>query len=286
LDTDKLRVRPGRKLRLADHDPADTLGLRNRDEAQDKLERDILRLRALHDAFHAAREYALLVVLQAIDTAGKDGVIKHVISGLNPQSVRVSAFRAPSSLELAHDFLWRHEVALPGRGEIGIFNRSHYEEVLTVRVHPELLANQRLPRSKGDIWEERFEDINTFERHLARNGVVILKFFLHLSREEQRQRLLARIDEPDKNWKFEPDDMRERALWDKYQDAFEDALRHTSTDWAPWYVVPADHKWLTRVAVADVLVRTLEDLKLEYPKIDDEQREVLRQAREELLREG
>jgi PPK2 family polyphosphate:nucleotide phosphotransferase len=286
LNTDKLRVRPSRKLRLADHDPADTLGLRDRDEAQDKLERDILRLRELHDVFHAARQYSLLVVLQALDTAGKDGVIKHVISGLNPQSVRVSAFRAPSSLELTHDFLWRHAVALPGRGEIGIFNRSHYEEVLTVRVHPELLARQRLPPSKGDIWQERFEDINTFERHLARNGMVILKFFLHLSRDEQRQRLLARIDEPDKNWKFEPEDMRERGLWDQYHDAFEDALRHTSTEWAPWYVVPADRKWLTRVAVADVLVRKLESLKLEYPTIDDAQRAVLAQAREELLREG
>jgi len=285
LKNDRLRVSPGHKVDLDDFSPGETLGFRDKAEAKDKLVRDLERLRNLHDVFYAARSHALLIVLQALDAAGKDGVVEHVISGLNPQGVRVTSFRAPNSAELAHDFLWRHALVLPARGEIAIFNRSHYEEVLTVRVHPELLAHQTLPDTGGDIWRQRFEDINAFERHLARSGTVILKFFLHVSHEEQRKRLLARIDEPDKNWKFEASDLRERALWSAYEQAFEAALEHTSTDWAPWYVVPADHKWLTRCAVADILVSTLEGLKLEYPKIDEAQRAVLRQARIELQRE-
>ena len=285
MKNDRLRVSPGHKVDLDDFSPGETLGFRDKAEAQDKLVGDLERLRNLHDVFYAARSHALLIVLQALDAAGKDGVVEHVISGLNPQGVRVTSFRAPNSAELAHDFLWRHALVLPARGEIAIFNRSHYEEVLTVRVHPELLAHQTLPDTGGDIWRQRFEDINAFERHLARSGTVILKFFLHVSHEEQRKRLLARIDEPDKNWKFEAGDLRERALWSAYEQAFEAALEHTSTDWAPWYVVPADHKWLTRCAVADILVSTLEGLKLEYPKIDEAQRAVLRQARIELQRE-
>ena len=280
-----MRVRPGHKVDLDDFPPGDTLGFRDKDQARDKLVRDLARLRQLHDVFYAARSHAVLIVLQALDAAGKDGVVEHVISGLNPQGVHVTSFRQPTSAELAHDFLWRHALMLPARGEIAIFNRSHYEEVLTVRVHPEFLEHQGLPETGDDIWKQRFEDINAFERHLARSGTVIVKFFLHVSREEQRKRLLARIDEKDKNWKFEAGDLRERALWAAYQEAFEDALQHTSTEWAPWYVVPADHKWLTRCAVADILVATLQGLKLEYPKIDKSQRAVLRQARIELQRE-
>jgi len=286
LNSDKLRVRPGRRVDLGDHDPADTLGFNDRAEARKKLVRDLARLRELHEVFYAARSHALLIVLQARDAAGKDGVVEHVISGLNPQGVRVTSFRAPSSAELAHDFLWRHVLVLPARGEIAIFNRSHYEEVLTVRVHPELLMRQELPHVSDDVWQERFEDINAWEQHLARSGTVIVKFFLHVSREEQRRRLLARIDQPNKNWKFEAQDLTERGLWREYQTAFEAALSSTSTDWAPWYIVPADHKWLTRCAVADILVGTLERLNLHYPPIDDERQEVLRRARIELQRES
>jgi PPK2 family polyphosphate:nucleotide phosphotransferase len=281
VNSDRLRVPAGQTVRLADYDPADWFGFGDNVEAQRKLGQDILRLRDLQDVFYAARSYALLVVLQALDTAGKDGVIKHVMSGLNPQGVRVTSFRAPSAEELGHDYLWRHVKALPARGEIGIFNRSHYEEVITVRVHPELLANEHLPPASQDdgLWQRRFKDINAFERHLAHNGVQIVKFFLHISREEQRRRLLARIDTPSKNWKFQPDDLKQRAAWHAYQAAYEDALNHTSTEWAPWYIVPADHKWVTRAVVADVLVARLQSLKLEYPRIDDARRQVLQQAR-------
>jgi PPK2 family polyphosphate:nucleotide phosphotransferase len=286
VDSDRLRVVHGRAVHLADYDPADRLGLGDKEAAQDKVERDILRLRELQSMFYATRSHALLIVLQGLDAAGKDGVIKHVISGFNPQGVQVFSFKAPSAKELAHDFLWRHVKALPERGGISIFNRSHYEEVLTVRVHPELLANERLPSvAHGDaVWQERFDDINAFERRLARNGLQIVKFFLHLSAEEQRRRLLARIDTPEKNWKFDAGDLKERALWHEYQHAYEDALSQTSTDWAPWYIAPADHKWVTRAAVADVLVARLEALDLEYPRIDDAQRRVLEQARRELER--
>jgi PPK2 family polyphosphate:nucleotide phosphotransferase len=286
VDSDRLRVVPGRAVRLEDYDPADRLGLGDKEAAQAKVDRDILRLRELQDMFNAARSHALLIVVQGLDASGKDGVIKHVISGFNPQGVQVFSFKAPSAEELAHDFLWRHVKALPARGGISIFNRSHYEEVLVVRVHPDLLANQRLPSvAHGDaVWRERFDDINAFERHLARNGTEIVKFFLNLSPEEQRKRLLARIDRPEKNWKFEPGDLKERALWHEYQQAYQDALSQTSTDWAPWYIVPADHKWVTRAVVADVLVDRLDALHLEYPRIDDAQRQILEHARRELER--
>ena len=281
VDHRRLLVPPGHAVRLSDYDPAFTCGYSSSEEAREKLESDIVRLKELQDVFYAARTYGLLVIFQAMDAAGKDGAIKHVTSGLNPQGVHVTSFQAPSVAELAHDYLWRHARALPERGQIAIFNRSHYEEVLAVRVHPELLAHQNLPSATqhDGFWRDRFGDINAFERHLVRNSVFVVKFFLHISKEEQRQRLMARIDTPDKNWKFSMADLQEREAWDAYMQAYESALSHTSTEWAPWYVVPADHKWLARVVVADVLVARLSALGLRYPIVDDRQREVLSQAR-------
>jgi PPK2 family polyphosphate:nucleotide phosphotransferase len=227
----------------------------------------------------------LLLIFQAMDAAGKDGTIKHVMSGVNPQGCQVFSFKTPSSEELDHDFLWRTMRCLPERGRIGIFNRSYYEETLVVRVHPELLEHQKLPPSlvTKDIWQERFEDINAFERYLSRNGIVIRKFFLHVSREEQRQRFLSRLDEPEKNWKFSSADAREREHWDAYMAAYEDLLRNTSTRHSPWYVVPADNKWFTRLVVAAAVVDTLESLDLHFPKVDAEKRKDLAAARETLL---
>jgi len=224
----------------------------------------------------------VVVVLQALDAAGKDGAIKHVMTGLNPQGVTVSSFKAPSHEELAHHFLWRTAQALPRRGQFGIFNRSHYEEVLVVRVHPEFLAAQHLPHVKGDVWKRRFREINDWERMLADNGFPMVKIFLHLSKEEQKRRLLDRIDTPEKNWKFSMADVHERSHWDDYQAAYEDMLRHTSTEAAPWFVVPADHKWFTRVIVAEVLVATLMDLDPQYPVVSKAQRTELVEAREAL----
>jgi PPK2 family polyphosphate:nucleotide phosphotransferase len=231
--------------------------------------------------------YAVLVVFQAMDAAGKDGMIKHVMSGVNPQGCQVFAFKAPSAEELDHDFLWRCVKALPERGRIGIFNRSYYEEVLVVRVHPEILARQKLPpgkRGKG-FWEDRYESINDLERHLVRNGTVILKFFLHVSKDEQRRRFLDRIEDPEKHWKFSAGDVAERDHWDDYMEAYEDAIRATSTAWAPWYVIPADHKWVARALVADVLATTIRDLGLEHPAPTTEQKRALAEARRRLLAE-
>jgi PPK2 family polyphosphate:nucleotide phosphotransferase len=221
-----------------------------------------------------------------MDAAGKDGAIKHVMSGIDPQGCQVYSFKAPSHEDLDHDFLWRTSKALPERGRIGIFNRSYYEEVLIVRVHPEILRNQKLPPSlvTGGIWEERFEDINAHERYLTRNGVVIRKFFLHISKEEQQERFLARLDDPDKNWKFSLGDARERARWDEYMAAYEDMIRHTATKHAPWYVVPADKKWFTRLVVAAAIIDTLESLDLSFPQVDEAKRRELRAARRELTR--
>jgi PPK2 family polyphosphate:nucleotide phosphotransferase len=228
------------------------------------------RLSALQEKLYAQDRWAVLAIFQAMDAAGKDGAIEHVMSGVNPQGCQVHAFKAPSHEELDHDFLWRMAKALPERGRIGIFNRSHYEEVLVVRVHPELLERQRLPKALvgKDIWKERFKSIRKFERHLARNGVLILKFFLHVSKEEQRQRFLARLEEPAKRWKFNMDDVAERKRWGKYMDAYEDAIRHTSREEAPWYVVPADNKWFARLVIAEAIVDAMEGLKLDFPKVE------------------
>jgi PPK2 family polyphosphate:nucleotide phosphotransferase len=266
----RFRIDKPHKFRLADYDPADTCGLDiEKADAKAMLENGKERLAALQEKLYAHDRWAVLTIFQAMDAAGKDGAIKHVMSGLNPQGCQVHAFKAPSHEELDHDFLWRMAKALPERGRIGIFNRSHYEEVLVARVHPELLARQRLPAAAvgKDIWKERFKSIRTFERHLARNGTLILKFFLHVSKEEQRQRFLARLEEPAKRWKFNMDDVAERKLWDKYMHAYEEAIRETSQPEAPWYVVSADHKWFARLVIAEAIVEAMEGLKLELPKV-------------------
>src|SRR6185503_1346535 len=265
----RFRIDKPDKFRLSDYDSADTCGLDiEKAEAKAMLADGVERLAALQEKLYAHNRWAVLAVFQAMDAAGKDGAIKHVMSGVNPQGCQVHAFKAPSSEELDHDFLWRLAKALPERGRIGIFNRSHYEEVLVVRVHPEFLARQRLPRVPKDIWQERFKSIREFERHLARNGVVILKFFLHISREEQRERFLARLEDPAKRWKFEMGDVAERKLWDRYMHAYEDAIRHTSRPEAPWYVVPANNKPFARLVISEAIVEAMEGLKLEFPKVE------------------
>ncbi len=278
------RIDDGKHFRLKDFDPADTGPWRSKEHAAEKLHNDIARLEELQDKLYAQAQWALLLIFQAMDAAGKDGTIKHVMSGVNPQGCQVFSFKEPSSTELLHDFLWRTTLHLPERGRIGIFNRSYYEEVLVVRVHSDLLDNEKLPPKlvTHDIWNERFEDIHNFERHMALNGTVIRKFFLHLSKKEQKRRFLARLDEPEKNWKFSASDVRERDCWDVYQKAYEEMIRATATKHAPWYVIPADHKWFTHLAVAAVVVETLEELDLSYPKVDAQKKKELAAARKEL----
>lgn len=279
---------PGR-FRLAAFDCADTCGLDlDKDDAKATLADDIARLARLQQRLYADGRWALLIVLQGMDASGKDGVIGHVMTGLNPQGCSVHAFKAPSEEELAHDFLWRAAIRVPERGRIGIFNRSHYEEVLVVRVHPELLARQQLPPMLvgKDIWRQRFEDIADFERHLARSGVAVLKFFMHISKEEQRKRLLDRVDEPAKRWKFSMTDIAERGRWDQYMAAYEDMIRATSRPAAPWYLVPADNKWFARLTVARAMIETLEGLDLEFPSIRGAALQELHRVRAALLREG
>ena len=280
--------KPG-KFKLADYDPADCCGLSiDKSEAKEMLKNSIERLSELQEKLYANNKWSVLVVFQAMDAAGKDGVIKHVMSGVNPQGVQVHSFKAPSEEELDHDFLWRIGKALPERGRISIFNRSHYEEVLTVRVHQEYLAKQRLPDAVTGkkLWQHRFDDIRAFEQHLARNGTLVLKFFLNVSLQEQRMRFLARIDEPGKRWKFSMGDVAERKLWPKYMDAYEEAIRETSRDEAPWYVVPADNKWFTRLAVAGAIVDAMEGLDLAYPAVEGEALKALQTAKKALEAEG
>ena len=275
------------KFRLDKHDPASTGSFKKKEDALKKLEGDIASVASLQDVLYAQDRHALLVIFQAMDAAGKDGAIKHVMSGLNPQGCQVYSFKAPSAEELDHDFLWRCMKSLPERGRIGIFNRSYYEEVLVVGVHPEFLDKQKLPnRLKGkEFWKRRFEEINNFERYLVGNGVVVLKFFLNVSRDEQKRRFLERIETPEKNWKFSIADANERQYWDQYMEAYEEALRHTSTKWAPWYVIPADHKWFTRVMIADILATTLKSLDLKYPKVSKERKTELQKLRIQLQKE-
>lgn len=282
------RVEDGNDFRLKDFDPGDTGKLKSEEEAKDLLAKGIARMAELQDMLYAQDRWSLLLIFQAIDAAGKDGIIKHVMSGVNPQGCQVSSFKAPSQEELDHDYMWRAARRLPERGRIGIFNRSYYEEVLVVRVHPEILKGQQLPASlvQDEIWKERFEDMCTYERYLSRNGTVVRKFYLNLSKKEQKKRFLARLDRPEKNWKFSAADVRERSHWDDYMKAYEDMIRHTATKRAPWYVVPADHKWFTRVVVAAVVVETLEQLQLSYPEVSGEKRKQLQQAQAELLGEG
>jgi PPK2 family polyphosphate:nucleotide phosphotransferase len=284
---ERFRVPPGTRVRLArDHDPGDTTGL-DEDDAKDLLGRGIELLSDYQTRLAAQDTQALLVIIQAIDAAGKDGTIRHVMSGVNPQGVHVSSFKVPSDEEMDHDFMWRYHRALPGRGMIGIFNRSYYEELLVVRVHPSILEGQKLPPDRKDkgIWTRRFRQINDWEAYLVDQGYTIVKLFLNLSKAEQRRRFLARIDEPEKNWKFSAADVRERAHWDDYQAAFADVLSRSSTAAAPWYVIPADHKWFARIAAAGIIANALIEMDPRFPTLDDEAREALLAARAELVAE-
>ena len=282
-------ITDGAKFRLKDIDPGDTAGLTSeaKPRAKEALQMGVEALAGLQDMLYAQDQWAVLLIFQAMDAAGKDSAIKHVMSGVNPQGCQVVSFKAPSAEELDHDYLWRCQRHLPERGRIGIFNRSYYEEVLVVRVHPELLEKQKLPlRVLGkDIWEQRYEDICAFERYLSRNGVVIRKFFLHVSREEQKKRFLERIEQPEKNWKFSVADARERRHWKEYEKAYEDVIRHTATVNAPWYVVPADNKWFTRIVVAAAVIDALASHDLGYPKLSAEKLKELAEAKEALLAE-
>jgi PPK2 family polyphosphate:nucleotide phosphotransferase len=284
---DQLVVPPGRKVRLKRHDPAWTGSFKDESQAKVLLGRSTQQLARQQDILYADDTRAVLLVFQAMDAAGKDGTIRHVMSGVNPQGCQVFSFKAPSAEERDHTYLWRSMKAVPERGRIGIHNRSHYEEVLILRVHKELLDARQLPdplKSKG-IWKRRFREINDFERHLSDNGTLILKFFLHVSKEEQRRRFLTRIDEEDKNWKFSVGDVQERARWDDYMDAYEDMLSHTSTASAPWFIVPADHKWFTRLAVSSIIAESLKGLGLRYPEVTAEKKAELQEVRRLLLAE-
>jgi PPK2 family polyphosphate:nucleotide phosphotransferase len=283
----RYRIENGKKFRLKEFDSADTGHLKSKDHAKELLERGIASMADLQDKLYAQDRWGVLLIFQAMDAAGKDGVIKHVMSGVNPQGCQVYSFKAPSSEELNHDFLWRTMQRVPERGRIGIFNRSYYEEVLIARVHPEVLKNERIPESvvTKNIWKERFEDINSFESYLTRNGIVVRKFFLNLSKKEQKQRFLDRLDQPEKNWKFSVPDIRERRCWDDYHEAYEDMIVHTATKDAPWYVVPADNKWFTRLVVAAAIVDTMDALKLAYPTVDPAKRKELKAAKQMLEKE-
>jgi PPK2 family polyphosphate:nucleotide phosphotransferase len=291
----QLRVAPGKRFRLKDHDPGwrETHKLKKlgkkiaKEQAQAILADDLGKLATAQELLWASDSTAVLIVLQGMDACGKDGTIKHVMSGLNPQGCEVHAFKKPTEEELHHNFLWRYARCVPERGRIGIFNRSYYEDVLVPRVHPEILAHDHrpAPKPKASFWRDRYEDINQFERHLARNGTVILKFFLHISKDEQRRRLLARLEDPRKHWKFSAADLAERACWPDYAQAYEAAVTATSTRWAPWYVIPADAKWGCRALVADVVTRTIESLGLKYPQLDPAERKGLEKARKKLQAE-
>jgi PPK2 family polyphosphate:nucleotide phosphotransferase len=292
---DLFRVPAGETIRLKDYDPgwAQTEELEElgkealKERARKALDQNLADLTRAQDQLYSDDRYAVLIVLQAMDAAGKDGTIKHVMSGVNPQGCQVFSFKKPSAEELDHNFLWRYMRCLPERGRIGIFNRSYYEDVLVVRVHPELLAAQRLPGATGTkkFWRRRYQDINAFERHLVRNGTVILKFFLNVSKGEQKRRFLERLQRPDKHWKFSAADLAERAHWGRYMKAYSDCLSATSTEWAPWYVIPADHKWVARAVVADVITTTLRSLDLKYPEVTMMQRAALATAKQQLLSE-
>jgi PPK2 family polyphosphate:nucleotide phosphotransferase len=284
MNLTRFRVRPGEKVDLRRYNPADTGPFKSRERAIGKLEAGLERLVALQERLYAEDRWAVLIIFQAMDTAGKDSAIKHVMGGLNPQGTQVFSFKRPSDEELDHDYLWRSVKALPERGRIGIFNRSYYEEVLVVRVHPEILGSQKLSASlvTRNLWQERYEDINAFERYVSRNGTLIRKFFLHLSKDEQRRRLLERLDEPSKNWKFSAADLDERDRWADHMRAYEQALSRTSTKHAPWFIVPADHKWFTRVAVAELIVDALASLDPAFPKLSKEQLAELAKARKRL----
>ncbi|MCB9285173.1 MAG: polyphosphate kinase 2 family protein [Lewinellaceae bacterium] len=291
MNADKFKAHPGKSFSLADHDPRDTGDYKNKKMAKAQLQNDIDQMADLQYKLYAENTRAILIIFQAMDSAGKDSAIRHIMSGINPQGCEVFSFKAPSAEELDHDYLWRHYSRLPERGRIGIFNRSHYENVLITKVHPELLLRENLPgiRSVDDVkkgfWEKRYRQINDFERNLAENGVTILKFFLHLSKKEQKKRFLERIEKADKHWKFSYADIRERAFWDDYQSAYEAAIKHTSTDHAPWYIVPADHKWFSRVLIGNIIVSTMEKMDIHIPEVTPEEKVLLEKGREALMEE-
>lgn len=278
-------VAEGKKLNLKKHKTDSTGEYKTKEDAVADLQKNIERLAKLQDVLYAQNHHALLIIIQALDAAGKDGLIKHVMSGVNPQGCQVFSFKAPNSEELDHDFLWRASKALPERGRLGIFNRSYYEEVLVVRVHPQFLQNQPLPtKTKTDkkVWEKRFEDIRNFEKYLTRNGVHVIKFFLNVSKDEQKKRFLERIDTPEKNWKFSANDIKERGFWDDYQKVYQEAMEATSTEKSPWYVIPADNKWFTRVTVSEIICQHLEGMKLHYPELDEAQKAELAECKKML----
>lgn len=287
MNLDNYTVAAGSTVSLKDHDPDDTGKYKSKEDAAKDLQDDVETLTALQDVLYAGNSHALLLIFQAMDAAGKDSVIKHVMSGVNPQGCQVFSFKAPSAEELDHDYLWRCLKALPERGRIGIFNRSYYEEVLVVRVHPEFLQKQNIFQDdvKGALWKKRYEDINAVEKYLSRNGTVILKFFLNVSRKEQKNRFLERINTQEKNWKYSAADVKERSYWKEYMSAYEEMLGSTSTQWAPWHVIPADHKWFTRALVARIIIDKVTSLKLSYPKLTEQQQAELLKVKESLLRE-
>jgi len=282
-------IKDGSDFRLKDHDPGDTHGLRSADkpEVKEWMEQGVALLSEMQDKLYAQSHWGLLLIFQAMDAAGKDGTIKHVMSGVNPQGVEVFSFKAPSSEEIAHDFLWRTNRCMPARGKIGIFNRSYYEEVLAVRVHPDFLEKQKIPKEfrEDHLWRNRYEDISAFERYLTRNGIAIRKFFLNVSRKEQKRRFLERLDNAEKNWKFSASDVKERKYWNEYQEAYEKMIRNTASKHAPWVVAPADNKWFTRLLVVATIVDALSEMDLEYPEVSKEQRAALKEARKQLAKE-
>jgi PPK2 family polyphosphate:nucleotide phosphotransferase len=289
MKIDKFRVREGAKLNLKNYKTDDTDGLKDKDEAKEALANNIKRMSELQDTLYAQDTKALLIIFQAMDAAGKDSAIEHVMSGVNPQGVQVTSFKQPSTEELDHDYLWRCAKNMPERGRIGIFNRSHYEEVLVVRVHDGILQAQHLSddlKNDKNIWKQRFKQIRNYEDYLTDNGTHIIKFFLHVSKEEQKKRFLARIDTPDKNWKFSSSDVKERAFWDDYMKAYKEAIENTSTDKAPWYIIPADKKWFTRLAVSEVIVEKMKSMKLHYPVVTEEHKKELEEAKKMLESEG
>ena len=279
------RVFKGDNFRLKDFDPEDTNGMKDRKQAKEILEHSRELLSQFQEKLYAQDRWALLIIFQAMDAAGKDGAVKHVMSGINPQGCDVTSFKAPSKEELDHEYLWRAHRAVPQRGKIGIFNRSYYEEVLVVRVHQDLLNAQQLPKEliNKHIWEERYEDINNFEKYLGRNGIIVMKFFLHLSKSEQKKRFLERLEMPEKNWKFSMADVKERSCWKDYQHAYEEMIQNTATKHAPWHVIPADNKWFTRLAVAGAIIEQLHSLDLQFPEVDDDKKKELAQVRKALL---
>ncbi len=298
MDSEDFKVSPGKKISLKDFDSGwipkwakkkeDQEGKKSeKEQALAILEANRQKLVEMQELFWASSTYSLLIILQGMDAAGKDSTIRHVMSGVNPQGCQVTAFKTPSEEELNHDFLWRHTKALPERGSVGIFNRSYYEDVLIVKVRPEVLEKTKLPPEEEGkhIWNQRYEDINMFERHLVRNGTIVLKFFLHVSKKRQKQRLLKRLEDPDKTWKFSLTDLSERSKWDDYMDAYEDMVNETSTEWAPWYIIPADKKWVTHASISEIIVSQIKKLNLNYPVLSKEQTEALEKAKVELEKE-